>query len=270
MQFIKFKDYKMPYQVFGHGHKTLFAFHGFGRNAHDFKLLEPSLGNSYKIVSFDLFYHGSSDAPTLNTFNYTPKDLKEMIIQYLHKQNLERFSLLAYSLGGRISLQIIELFPDQIDRVFLFAPDGLKYTWWYNLSTKTIIGNKLFKRFVKSPDIYFLIFKSLNKVGILKNSVFKFLNLQLDSQSKRQKVYDTHLFYRNIHPDLEKIQAILNTKPIKLYLFFGRHDAIIPSSYGRKFLKGLNDKTSLHVLESDHLLIKESVNAVLTRIIEKS
>ena len=259
----------MRYQVYGHGERIMLAFHGFGKDGNDFKILEPSLGKDYRIVSFDLFYHGNSDAPANpEEINFDALDLKDMINQYLFDNNIKRFSLLAYSLGGRISLQLIELFGDRIDCVYLFAPDGLKYGWGYNFITKTNIGKTLFKRFIRKPYAFFYVIKLLNKTGLLKDSVYKFLNLQLDTKAKREKVFDTHLFFRNIHPDLENVCRIINSNNIRLHLFFGRYDSIIPPINGKEFMKGINDKKALHILESGHHLIKESVNEKLISILK--
>ncbi len=274
IQYLKYGEYNMAYQVFGHGREVMLAFQGFGRDAEDFKILEPSLGAKYTIVSFDLFFHGNSDAPSSIYSNseykeFMPIDLKNIIDQYLLKHQVERFSLLAYSLGGRISFQIIEIFPDRIDKVLLFAPDGLKYGWWYNVATKTIIGSHLSYKLIKSPCILFFFLLITNRLGLLKNSVYKFLNLQLGSPSKRKMIFDVHIFFRNIHPNISKVQGIINEKDISLHLFFGRHDAIIPPSSGRKFMKGINDKKAFHILESGHHLIKESVNPKLKKILDK-
>ncbi len=260
----------MTFQVIGNGTQTMLAFHGFGRDGTDFKTLEPSLGNDFTIISFDLFHHGTSEIKKNNEgTEFNAADLKELINQYLLIHHTERFSLLAYSLGGRISLQLIELFGDKIDTVLLFAPDGLKYSLMYHFITKTKLGKTMFKQFITTPGLFFFLLKLLNKTGIVKNSVFKFLNLQLDTQTKRQRVFDTHLFFRNIHPDLEHVKAIINTKPIKLHLFFGRHDTIIPPRYGKVFMKGINDKRALHILDSGHHLIKDSANEVLKKILNK-
>jgi pimeloyl-ACP methyl ester carboxylesterase len=265
--FIKYKEYKMYYQSFGNGNKTLFAFQGFGRDSNDFKILEPSLGGAYKIIAFDLFYHGTSDSPpNPEGSNFMKEDFKEMINQYLTENNIERFSLLGYSLGGRISLQLIELYEDRIDTLFLFAPDGLHYTLWYNFVTKTNLGKNHFKRFKKNPGSFFLAIKLLNKIGIIKDSVYKFIIMQLDTQVKREKVFDTHIFFWNIRPDLDNVKQILNSKNSKLHLFLGRYDSIIPLRYGREFMKGINDKNALHILESGHQMIKDSVNEELRKI----
>src|ERR1022692_1867731 len=117
-QYLEYQNYKMVYHVYGHGDKTLFAFHGFGRAGTDFKVLEPTFGNDYIIISFDLFFHGESDYPmNPEKINFNEDDLKALINQYLTTNNIERFSLLGYSIGGRISLKLIELFQDEIDNV---------------------------------------------------------------------------------------------------------------------------------------------------------
>lgn len=251
----------MYYHVYGHGDKTLLAFHGFGRDGKDFKLLEPTYGKDYKIISFDLFYHGESDYP-LNpeSINFTGDDLKELIQQYLDAHNIDRFSLLAYSIGGRISLKLIELFQGKLENVFLFAPDGIKYSWGYNLVTKTSIGKNIYKNFIKSPGFIFFLLQLGNALGLIKNSVYKFLRFQLETKPKRQKVYDNWVFFRNIHPDIPHVQHLINTKNINIQLYFGKFDTIIPPRFGKEFVKGLNNKEVLHILDSGHNLIKESVN----------
>jgi pimeloyl-ACP methyl ester carboxylesterase len=260
-QYLEFKEYKMYYHVYGNGNKILLAFHGFGRDGTDFKLLEPTFGKEYKIISFDLFYHGESDYPmNPESINFTGDDLKVLIQQYLKSNSIDTFSILAYSLGGRISFTLLELFPYKIENVYLFAPDGIKYSWGYNFVTKSTIGKYVYKSFIKSPSFIFLIFKLGNAIGLINNSVYKFLRHQLETQPKRQKVYDTWVFFRNIHPDIPNVQHIINTKSINIQLYYGKFDTIIPPRFGKEFVKGLNNKDALHILDSGHNLIKESVN----------
>jgi len=254
----------MYYHVYGHGNKILLAFHGFGRDGRDFKHLEPTFGKEYKIISFDLFYHGESDYP-LNpeTINFYKEDLKNLINQYLITNSIDKFSLLAYSLGGRISLTLIELFSDKIEKIFLFAPDGIKYSWGYSFVTKSNIGKKIYKGFIKSPGFIFLILKLGKAVRMINDSVYRFLIFQLETEQKRQKVYDNWQFFRNIHPDIPHVQQLINSKNINIQLYFGKYDTIIPPRYGKGFVKGLNNKDALHILDSGHNLIKESLNQVL-------
>ncbi len=264
---LPFNDYKMAYKEFGNGDNVLFAFHGFGRDADDFKIIEPSLGAAFRIVSFDLFYHGRSDSPeNPEQSNYLDIDLKEMIDQYLLKNNIKTFSLLGYSLGGRICLKLIELYPDKIENAFLFAPAGLNESWTYDAIIGTKLGRWLFKNFITNPKPFFIILKTLKSLGLINNSVYKFFHLQLDTEKKRLKVYDTHLFYRHIIPQWKIVIEHINNEKMNFHLFFGRHDTIIPPSIGKRFIRKIHQKKSLHILESGHHLLKDSLNDVLIKL----
>ena len=102
----------------------MLAFHGFGRTLDDFKTFKQSLCSQYNIHGFNLFHHGNAEYPndriTSNTL--TKPELKDMLAAYLEAHNIERFSLLAYSIGGRVALCMMEWFPEKVDAVYLYAP----------------------------------------------------------------------------------------------------------------------------------------------------
>jgi len=106
--FVSYKGFHWQYESYGSGTEILFAFHGFGNHCSDFKILEPSLGKKYKIISFNLPYHGNSSIDE-SVFNksISKNELKELMFQFLLRHHVTRFSLMGYSLGGKIALQVI-------------------------------------------------------------------------------------------------------------------------------------------------------------------
>jgi hypothetical protein len=63
------------------------------------------------------------------------------------------------------------------------------------------------------------------------------------------------------------IQHIINKKNINIHLFFGKYDTIIPPAIGQKFVRGLDNKNALHILESGHNIFRERVNKELLRVL---
>src|SRR6185436_9777771 len=112
------------------------------------------------------------------------------ITNILKQERKDRFSLMGYSLGGKIVITAVGLFPSQIDEIILAAPDGVKNQVWYNLAVYPEWGRKIFLRFVKKPQRIFGIARMLNIVGIISDSLIKFLKVQTDTEEKRQKIYD--------------------------------------------------------------------------------
>ena len=50
----------------------------------------------------------------------------ENIREFLRKENISRFDVAGFSMGGRFALATLEAFPEKIGNVFLIAPDGEK------------------------------------------------------------------------------------------------------------------------------------------------
>ena len=110
----------------------LVALHGFGRTCEDFAILEPSLGTIYTIYAFDLHFHGKSPSyPHRAETPFTPHEIAVFFSAFAEEKKVAKFSILGYSLGGRIALNLVEQCPDRIERTFLAAPDGLKTKPWY-------------------------------------------------------------------------------------------------------------------------------------------
>ena len=92
--------------LFGTGDKLLICFHGFGEDAEKFRSLEPSLGSHYTVVSIDLPFHGKTRWQKDDIFY--PDDLKKLINEILQTCGKKTFSLMGYSLGGKIVFAAID------------------------------------------------------------------------------------------------------------------------------------------------------------------
>ena len=243
----------------------LLAFHGFGNLGSDFRVLEPSLGKKYKLVAFNLPYHGNSRIDESLKQKTISKDiLKELFRLFLHQHHVEKFSLMGYSLGGKIALQLIEFFPDQINAVFLFAPDGIRNNWSNSFVTGTVAGKKLYSRVIEDPARLFRIVKMLRAMNLIHEKMSDFVYSSLSSKEKRQQVWDVWMCFQAIRPNMPAIQQLINKHEMTMHLFFGKYDRIIPPSIGESFLSGLSDKTCLHVVEMGHHLIREKMNTYLS------
>ncbi|MBK9732404.1 MAG: hypothetical protein IPO83_14205 [Chitinophagaceae bacterium] len=105
---------------------------------------------------------------------FLQEDLKVLILEILKREGKERFSLLGYSLGGKIVLATIPHFPSLIDSVLLAAPDGVVVNAWYNVAVYPEWGRKLFKRFVVKPSFIFRVARMLRFTGVLSESFLNF------------------------------------------------------------------------------------------------
>jgi pimeloyl-ACP methyl ester carboxylesterase len=250
---------------FGTGEKLLLCFHGFGEDASKFLLLEPSLSSRYTVIAFDLPFHGETKWEQGDLF--TKQDLNYLIEEVMRRENRQRFSLMGYSLGGKLVMAAIHSFASQIDEVILAAPDGVKNAVWYNLAVYPEWGQKLFHQFVKDPSFVFSIARALRAVRILDERLFKFLQLQTDSREKRQKLHDVWLTIKNFERELSHTKKLINEYHIRSFIFIGKYDRVITTKIGEKFSHSLANCRYV-ILEKGHNLITESFNEPLKQALE--
>lgn len=122
------------FQKYGSGPRVVLAFHGYGQGEGHWRTMVGVLGPEVTVYAIDLFYHGRSrlakaDAPL------TKSRLGELLGDFLRAQGIGQFSLLAFSMGAKFALTAVEAFPDQVEQVWLIAPDGLQRQFWYSLAT---------------------------------------------------------------------------------------------------------------------------------------
>lgn len=269
MSFYKHKDIALEYCEFGSGEELMFAFHGFNRDFDDFRIFTSSLGTKYRIISFNLFYHGKTQHPETKNYAFTKEELGELIKTVLNEKGKDRFSLLAYSLGGKIALSCIELFPAKVKDVFLLAPDGIKINFWYKLMSHFWLGQKLFFYFLNHTDKLLKILYFLKDKGIINERLLNFAVYYLSSKERRTKVYNVWIIFRKLVPDIKFIQKSINKYKINLHMFFGKYDVVIPPEIGTSFFRNLPNKSGLHILDTGHNLINERMNTYLKKIVNE-
>ncbi len=268
--FLTYQDFTMPYLTYGSGPELLFAFHGFGRNASDFQVFEASLGAKYTIVAFDLFYHGKHALSLdmhLPAFELTI--MARMIEKYMWENKRVKFSLMGYSFGGKIVLGIIQKLSPRISEVFLLAPDGFKSNALYFFLSNTLPGNMILRGIVKNPGPLLKINDLMLKWKLIHENVHEFVLDKLAQEEFRKLVYRTWLTFRFYKPALNDAAKHINRRKIKLIMFFGKQDNIIPVSLGQRFQKRLKDKNSIVLLETGHRLYHKA-DEISKVILERS
>jgi pimeloyl-ACP methyl ester carboxylesterase len=244
------------FKKYGSGDKNLLAFHGFGGTHKDFEVFLPAL-SEYTVYSFDLWHHGQSE------YDGQPLDrnaFQQKFQAFLAKHKLFRFSLMGYSLGGRICLELIETFPGKIDEVFLFAPDGLRRNLLYRFSTRTLLGNYLFRRVNQDAGIFFKGAEFFARIGVLDSKIKDFVIKQMGTKEKREKVYKTWRTTSRLWPNLKQVAENIVRYKMKLTIVMGEKDKVIKKEWARKLTRYLPDNVEfLKVVDAGHKLQTEEV-----------
>ncbi|TDE13788.1 alpha/beta fold hydrolase [Dyadobacter psychrotolerans] len=261
----------LHYHKSGHGPNILLAFHGIGQDGLScFQPFTEKLSDYYTIYAFDLFFHGKSIETFAADFSkselITKKIWTQTIRHFLHKENISRFDIAGFSMGGRFTLATLETFADQIDNAFLIAPDGVSEHPLYTLASRFAPSRKLFRWLMQRPQLLFKTAGALQKIGIVHSSLYRFTKHVLNTPEKRLSIYSSWVAFRKLHFDIPALYQTIEKQEIKLYLFIGKYDKLLPPS-AVKELSDLLPVERYFILQSGHSLLVEKTAALLPELL---
>lgn len=264
---LTYKKSKISYYSFGNGPKTAICFHGYGEDGKLYSFLEKHAGELYTFFSIDLPFHGNTEWN--EDLLFTHHDLSQIIFCIVGQKEINnQLTLMGFSLGGRIALSYYQTHPEQINKIVLLAPDGLKVNFWYWLATQTKIGNRLFAYSMKKPGWFFIFLNGLNKAGLVNASIFKFVNYYIGNKDVRQLLYLRWTTLRKLKPDLQRIKFFIRKNKTTTRLVYGKYDRIILPIRGQKFQKGIEEFCSLTIIHSGHQVVHENhTNQILPALL---
>lgn len=253
---------RLYYQVYGAGEQVVLAFHGYGQDHTHFYSIAGVLPR-VKLVAFDLFFHGRSvlnkkDIPLQKEF------MARLIRKFLGQHQITRFSLMAFSMGGKFALTLLEYFPDNINQILLVAPDGISTSFWYSAATYPGWLQGLFKRTVVRPARFFKLMNWLDKYRLVDSGLLKFAAFQMNNTQKRLRVYKSWVGFRPLTFDIRKIVSILNRRQIPFTLILGEYDQVISGKRLQVFARAVQN-CQLIVLKTGHTFLLHDVANYLRR-----
>ena len=254
---------RVHYSFWGTETSLLFCFHGYGESSGSFGFLGEALARQFTIIAIDLPFHGQTEWRETR-----PLDPRELL------SGLEElaagfpglstgWSLLGYSMGGRIALQLLELAPEKIRRVVLLAPDGLKVNPWYWLGTQTALGNRFFKWTVLHPGWLFFVLRAGNLAKLVNPSVFKFVAHYISDADARQLLYVRWTAMSDFRPRLRAIATLIIRQRTPVQLLFGSYDRIIRWERGERFRRSCAPYCQLTLLTAGHQLLQPKFMEVI-------
>jgi pimeloyl-ACP methyl ester carboxylesterase len=258
--FIRYKSSRIHYLQGGSGNKLILCFHGYGESAESFTFLEERWGGDFTLLAIDLPFHGKTEWNEGHEgLFFGEEDLLLLVDQIVAGLPAIRgpWSLLGYSMGGRIALSLFEKIPEKVARLALIAPDGLKMNKWYWLATQTNPGNRLFRWTMGRPGWLFLLLRTGHFLRLVNESVYKFTLHYIDDQSAREELYRRWTSMRGFRPDPATLQSVIRERKVPVRILYGRYDRIIRWESGEKFRQGgLASYCQLTVLPQGHRLLQ--------------
>jgi pimeloyl-ACP methyl ester carboxylesterase len=263
---INFEDsFALPFIRIGKGKKSAIAFHGFGQDSTYYTCLEPLLGKEYTIYSFDLPFHGNFEfTKTIKPIN--KESIRSFFSDFLEINRITEFLLIGFSIGAKLSLVLLDLFPEKIEKMMLIAPDGFRTNIWFKLATGTRPARSIFKYIVYNPDYFFKLSDAMVSFRLVNRCVTRFAHSQMSSLQKREKVYYAWMFFRKLRFSNKRIMDALIKNKIPLSVFLGNEDNIIWKSQFKLFSENTYINIKITTLSSGHNNLIEETAKFLQNI----
>ncbi len=246
----------------GDGARCVIAFHGFSENALAFKELWPAMPADTMLVALDFPYHGYTD---WREESFTPDDLHQLVQQLLHRFQVTRFSLMGFSMGGRLALSLVPRVAHQLDRLILLAPDGIQTHKVFDMAVYPVWGRWAFRLVTKKPQLFFFAVRMLYRSGRLSRFIYEFTINHMDTAEKRHRIFHTWQSLKHFVPDIPAVQEILRAHRVPVHLLFGATDQVIRPAIGKRFVRQMPEAT-LDIVPKGHKLVDKVSVPYLQRL----
>jgi pimeloyl-ACP methyl ester carboxylesterase len=110
---------------------------------------------------------------------------------------------------------------------------------------------------LKNPKKYFSIINWLNKKKLLNKSLHKIATYYLGNAESRKLLALVWPAMSQLIPDIAKVRKAIAEHNIRVHVFSGLHDRLIPPSRAEHLAPGLPQVT-LHILDKGHRLYDSS------------
>lgn len=237
--FIALPNGKIHVQYIGEGTKLLIAFHGFGRHGGDAARWQPYFQDAYTIASVDLPFHGKSQ---WNEASFTRNDIVDILRAVAAGSGHTHFALAGHSLGARLILAVLEEVREQVQALYLLAPDGLSTRWMGVLqawpkSSRPFLGKHALPLLQKAAQKDFLppiparFFKHSARKAELVHSWYSLADFRIWKHGLKKQFKQNHF---------------------PVYVVLGVRDRVVRNNQIQRFFKQIPNAKILY-LKNEHL-----------------
>ena len=118
MAFLHVKDIKVHIQVWNEAaEQTIVMLHGFTGSTNTWRTVAGMLPG-FRIVAIDCIGHGRTESP-VDVPLYEMDNQVDVLEEVCRRLRLESFSLVGYSMGGRIALSYAVKYPNRVEKLIL-------------------------------------------------------------------------------------------------------------------------------------------------------
>jgi len=239
-----------------------------------FRDIVPALvGNGYRVLVFDLFGRGLSDAPNVV---YDLNLFVGQVSELLEKLGMPKATFIGTSFGGLVSGAFCSKYPEKVNKLILVGPAGLPLVipFMAKLIMVPVIGSAIYNWFGKKTMLERVRTRGIvddfaypDKLpeGLAAEIIKKTLWI-LEEKEGFLHAFHSTLCNAEVNDGLKYYQQIPKTVPV--LLIWGEKDAVIPAANSNILLSVLG-KAKLEIIrDCGHSAIIERSERCIELIVE--
>ena len=212
---------RVSYLRFGRGNRLLFAFHGFGDRAAMFLSISEALESEYVVYAIDLPFHGHTE---WREKYFAGQDFVEVVEQICALEGKEQFDLMGFSFGARIVERLFFGFGRRVERLWLFAPDGLETKWMFEVSMIPRPIRYLAHWLLNRPAWLLRLLGFLHRRHLINPFIYAFTVRHLNRSLRRERLFSYWLSMDDFAISAVLFKSRLDNAGVRVDVFIGNRD----------------------------------------------
>lgn len=240
----------------GSGHQLFIGFHGFANSARYMLPLAKALSDDSTFYAIDLPFHGETD---WQHSHFNALDIAEVCQNIMKRENVSLFSIVGFSMGGRIGIKLLEVIPQSIDKLYLISPDGFGTRWIRHLE-KLPFKFRLKLANWDKIDLTLLKFtKFLENTGAINGLPHRFFKNHLNDVDRRARMFGSWVSLSHFSVKPRRLKKNLKRSGKEVLLVFDRNDPITSSKRAIKRMNRLKSYANLVQTDGGHKIAVDAI-----------
>jgi pimeloyl-ACP methyl ester carboxylesterase len=252
---------------------TILLLHGFPTSSHMFRDLLPKLAETYHVVAPDYPGYGYSDAPSVDTFDYSFEKLADVVEAFTEKLGLERYSLYIQDFGSPVGMRLATRHPERVEALIVqnavahiegLSPEGFApaRAFWADRNAET---EAPMRAYLQVDATKFQYLHGAQHPERISPDAWTFDQALLDRPGNAEIQLALLYDYRNNPPSYPKWQTYLREHRPPTLIVWGRNDPFFTVAGAEGFKRDVPD-AELHWFEGGHFMLEEYADEVATLI----
>jgi pimeloyl-ACP methyl ester carboxylesterase len=242
---------------------TVVLLHGFPTSSHMFRGLLEDLSGSWHVIAPDHVGFGASDAPPIDTFDYTFDQLAATTTDLIDQLGVDRFALYIQDYGAPIGLRIASSHPSRVTALVVqngnayaerLTPfwDGLRAFWADRDAHEAAV-----RQLLRTDDFRWQYTHGVpeDRLDRISPDTWRLDRAGVDRPGNVEVQLQLFWDYRTNLDAYPQFQAYLRNQRPPTLIVWGAHDEIFSADGARAYLRDLPD-AELHLLDTGHFALE--------------